>query len=325
MTTLDRREILRGALLFGAGTAASAWPTWLLADGYSAQPAAAPATDAIAARRAQMAAAPVQTLKITDALTMLSGPGGNIVVLNGSDGKFVVDTFVQGAWDKLKAALDALGPAPLKAAIDTHWHFDHADNNAAFRAAGAAVIAHDNTKARMAQRHDIKSLGIVFPASPPEALPTETFGATRAIEANGERIALAYVPPAHTDTDISIHFAKGNVLHLGDLFFNGMYPFIDASTGGNIGGMIAAADGALKFVDARTKIVPGHGPMADRTALTAYRDMLATVRDRVAKLKAAGRTLEETIAARPTADLDGAWGKGFLTPDVFLSIVYGTL
>jgi glyoxylase-like metal-dependent hydrolase (beta-lactamase superfamily II) len=325
MTTLNRREVLRGALLLGAGTGASAWPAWWLAETYAAQPAAAPATDAIAARRAQMAAAPVQALKITDALTMLSGPGGNIVVLNGSDGKIVVDTFVQGAWDKLKAALDAIGPAPLKAAIDTHWHFDHADNNAAFRAAGAAVIAHDNTKTRMAQRHDIKSLGIVFPASPPEALPTETFGARRTIEANGEQIALASVPPAHTDTDISIHFAKADVLHLGDLFFNGMYPFIDASTGGNITGMIAAADGALKFVDARTKVVPGHGPIGDRTALTAYRDMLATVRDRVAKLKAAGRTLEEAMAARPTADLDGAWGKGFLTPDVFLSIVYGTL
>jgi len=324
-TTLGRRAVVRGGLLLAAGTVVSPWPAWLVHDGYAAQPAAAPAKDVMAERRAAMAAAPVQSLQLTDTLTMLSGPGGNIVVLNGNDGKFVVDTFVQGAWEKLKSALDALGPAPIKAAIDTHWHFDHADNNSAFRAAGAAVIAHENTKTRMAQRHDIKSLDLVFPASPPEALPTQTFGDSHRIDANGDEITLSYVPPAHTDTDISIRFARGNVLHLGDLFFNGMYPFIDASTRGNIGGMIAAADATLQQVDARTKIVPGHGPVGDRAALTGYRDMLVSVRDRVAKLKSAGRTLDETIAAKPTADLDGVWGKGFLTPEMFVSIVYSTV
>ena len=324
-TSLDRRTVIRGGLAMAVATATSAWPEWLRADVLARQPAAAPPKDVMAERRAAMAAAPVQSARLTDTLTMLSGPGGNIVVLTGSDGKFVVDTFVQGAWEKLKSALDALGPAPIKAAIDTHWHFDHADNNAAFRAAGAAVIAHENTKTRMAQRHDIKALGLVFPASPPEALPTKTFSATHTIDANGEQIALAYVPPAHTDTDISIRFTKANVLHLGDLFFNGMYPFIDTSTGGNIGGMIAAADVCLALADAGTKIVPGHGPLADRAALTAYRDMMATVRDRVAKLKVAGRTLDETIAAKPTADLDSVWGKGFLTPEMFVSIVYSTI
>jgi glyoxylase-like metal-dependent hydrolase (beta-lactamase superfamily II) len=323
--TLDRRALLRGGLALAAGTVTGAWPAWLGAEGFAAQPAAAPAKDVLAERRAAMAGAPIQALPLTDTLTMLSGPGGNIVVLNGKDGKVVVDTFVQGAWAKLKASLDALGPAPIKAAIDTHWHFDHADNNAPFRAAGAAVIAHENTAKRMSQRHDLTSLGLVFPASPPDALPTQTFKATHTIDANGDQIALAYVPPAHTDTDISIRFAKGNVLHLGDLFFNGMYPFIDVSTGGNIAGMIAAADASLALVDARTKIVPGHGPLADRAALVGYRDMMVTVRDRVAKLKAAGRTADETLAAKPTADLDDVWAKGFLTPDMFVSIVYGTI
>jgi glyoxylase-like metal-dependent hydrolase (beta-lactamase superfamily II) len=272
-----------------------------------------------------MAAAPIQTTRLTDALSMLSGPGGNVVVLNGPDGKVVVDTFVQGAWEKLKHALDAIGPMPLKAAIDTHWHFDHADNNAAFRAGGAAVIAHENTAKRMAERHEVTAINMVIPASPPEALPTVTFKDRHQLDVNGEQITLGYVPPAHTDTDIYIRFAKGNVLHLGDLFFNGMYPFIDASTGGSIGGMIAAADACLKLTDAGTKIVPGHGPLADVAALTTYRDVMVTVRDRVQKLKSAGRTAEETVAAKPTADLDATWGKGFLPPDAFVAIVFATL
>lgn len=305
------------------GALLPAWPGWLVRDGWAAQAAAA--TDQVAAMRASMATAPIETTRLTDSLTMLSGPGGNIAVLNGPDGKVVVDTFVQGAWDRLRQSLDAIGAAPIKTAIDTHWHFDHADNNAAFRAAGAAVIAHENTAKRMAQRHDMKALGMVFPASPPEALPTVTFSDTHRLDANGDQITLGYIPPAHTDTDIYIRFAKGNVLHLGDLFFNGMYPFIDASTGGNIGGMIAAADACLKLTDSGTKIVPGHGPLADVAALTKYRDMMIIVRDRVQKLKAAGRSGEETVAAKPTADLDGVWGKGFLQPDAFVSIVYATL
>ncbi len=289
------------------------------------QQTAAPPADPVAASRAAMAATPIESLTLTDSLTMLSGPGGNVVVLNGRDGKFVVDTFIQGAWDKLKASLDAFGPAPVTAAIDTHWHFDHADNNASFRKAGAAVIAHENTTKRMSQRHELKALGMTFPASAPEALPTQTFKDTHTIDANGDQIRLGYIPPAHTDTDIYIRFSKGNVLHLGDLFFNGMYPFIDATTAGTINGMIAAADTCLALADGSTKIVPGHGPLGDRTALTTYRDMMATVRDRVQKLKAAGRTIDETVAAKPTVDLDATWGKGFLPPDAFVRIVYGTL
>ena len=305
------------------GALLPAWPGWLVKDGWAAQAAAA--TDQVAAMRASMATAPIESTRLTDSLTMLSGPGGNIAVLNGPDGKVVVDTFVQGAWDRLRQSLDAIGAAPIKTAIDTHWHFDHADNNAAFRAAGAAVIAHENTAKRMAQRHDMKALGMVFPASPPEALPTVTFSDTHRLDANGDQITLGYIPPAHTDTDIYIRFSKGNVLHLGDLFFNGMYPFIDASTGGTIGGMIAAADACLKLTDATTRIVPGHGPLGDAAALAKYRDMMVTVRDRVQKLKTAGRTADEVVAAKPTADLDAVWGKGFLPPDAFVSIVYATL
>jgi cyclase len=318
---LTRREMLRGGLAFtGAAFLAPLVPDWIACPLAAQQPAAG--ADPLAQMRAQFGALPIQTTKLGDRLTMLSGPGGNVVVLSGSDGKIVVDTFVQPAWEALNKTMAELGKEPIKALIDTHWHFDHTDNNAQFTKAGAAIVAHENTKTRMSETHQL--LGMKFPASPPEALPTQTFKTTHKIDANGEQIALAYIPPAHTDTDITIRFAKANAIHLGDLFFNGSYPFIDASTGGKINGMIAAADSILKAVDANTKIVPGHGPLGDRAALTKFRDMMVTVRDRVQKLKTAGRTLDEVIAANPSKEFDETWGKGFMDPKNFVSIVYAT-
>jgi cyclase len=319
---LTRREMLRGGLACtGAALLAPLVPDWIAGPLAARQPAAG--ADPLAQMRAQMGALPIQTTKLGDRLTMLSGPGGNVVVLTGSDGKIVVDTFVQPAWEPLNKTMAELGKEPIKALIDTHWHFDHTDNNAEFKKAGAAIIAHENTKTRMSETHQL--LGMKFPASPPEALPTQTFKTTHNIDANGEQIVLAYIPPAHTDTDITIRFAKANAIHLGDLFFNGLYPFIDASTGGKINGMIAAADSILKAVDANTKIVPGHGPLGDQAALTKFRDMMVTIRDRVQKLKTAGQTLDEVIAANPSKEFDETWGKGFMDPKSFIAIVYGTL
>jgi cyclase len=320
---ITRRMLLRGgAAAIGGALVAPLVPAWLARAGASPTQQAA-ANDALAAARKQMGAIPIQSTRLADNLTLLMGPGGNVVVLHGDDGKIAIDTFVEPAWDGLKAALDKLGTAPITAAVNTHWHFDHADNNSSFRKAGAAVIAHDNTKTRLTQSHTL--LGMVFPAASPEALPTRTFASTHKLDANGEQVALGYIPPAHTDTDIYIRFAKADVLHLGDVFFNGMYPFIDASTGGSIGGMIAGSTMALKMAGGRTRIVPGHGPLGDAAALTRYRDMLVTVRDRVQKLKTAGRTVEQVVAANPLADLDATWGQGFLQAKDFLPIVYNTL
>jgi glyoxylase-like metal-dependent hydrolase (beta-lactamase superfamily II) len=273
--------------------------------------------------RANLGATPIETVTLSDNLVMLSGPGGNVVVLNGPDGKVVVDGFVQTAWTNLKGKLDGLGGAPIKTLIDTHWHFDHTDNNENFRQAGAAIVAHDNTRKRMSESHNL--LGMQFTPSPAGALPTETFAASHKMAANGEGLELGYIPPAHTDTDIYIRYTKANVLHLGDVYFNGAYPFIDAGTGGSIGGMIAGADLGLKLSDNGTKIVPGHGPLSDRAALTKYRDVLVTVRDRLQKLKKDGRSVQEMLDAKPTADLDETWGKGFMMPNDFLTIVYNTL
>ena len=318
-----RREVLRvSAVLGGSALLAELFPASLLRAATGQAQQGAPSGDAAANVRAQMGAAPIQVQKLNDKLTLLSGPGGNVVVLNGPDGKIVVDTFVSPAWPKLKESLDGIGNAPLKFVIDTHWHFDHTDNNAPLHAAGASILAHENTKKRMSEPHDLPVFGFHFDASPAEALPQQTFTATHKMQANGETLALQYIPPAHTDTDIYIHFQQGNVIHMGDTFFNGMYPYIDSSTGGKIDGMIAAADKLLPLANNYTRIVPGHGPLGNKGDLAKFRDILVTVRDRVQKLKSAGKSIQEAVAEKPLADLDAAWGKGLLSSDLFVQVAY---
>ncbi len=281
------------------------------------------APDPLAERRAQMGAIPIVSTPLSDSLTMLAGPGGNVIVLNGADGKLLVDTFVQPAWPALKLTLDRMSAAPTKLAINTHWHFDHADNNDNPQKTRTAILAHVNTKKRMSQAHDL--LGMHFAPSPASALPTLTFMDSHRLRMNGETIDIVHIPPAHTDTDAYVFFGRAKVLHMGDVFFNGGYPFIDASTGGSINGQIAGANLGIKLSDTTTKIVPGHGALGDRASLTAYRDMLVAVRDRVLKLKAGGKRLDEVVAAKPTADFDDPWGKGFMSPSDFVSIVYNTV
>jgi glyoxylase-like metal-dependent hydrolase (beta-lactamase superfamily II) len=309
----SRRAFLRTAGLVSGAIALRSFPDgWLHA--FQA--------NALEARRAQSAAAPIETTRLTDTLSLLTGPGGNVLVLHGRDGKILVDGFVRPAWPKLTAALGAISASPIKSLIDTHWHFDHADNNGNARAAGAGVIAHENTRKRLTERHEL--LGMQFEPAPPTELPTQVFASGLTLNANGEQVDLRHVPPAHTDTDVFVFFPKADVLHMGDVFFNGMYPFIDASTGGTIDGMVDAVDVALKRVAGTTRIVPGHGPIGRRGSLEAYRHMLATVRDRVRTAKRAGKSLAEVQAAKPTADFDEAWGKGFMQAADFLAIVYNT-
>src|SRR6266404_1621321 len=320
----SRRGMLRdSAALAGSAFLAHIFPARLLRAspaGY-AQQAPSPA-DLLASMRAKCNAVPMETQKLADNITMFDGPGGSVVVLNGPDGKFVVDTFVAPAWPRLKEALDGLGNTPLKYVIDTHWHFDHTDNNAPLHAAGATVLAHENTKKRMSEPHDLPVFGLHLDPSPAEALPQQTFAASHKLEANGETLALQHLAPAHTDTDIYIHFQKANVIHMGDTSFNGMYPYIDSSTGGTITGMIAAADKILPLAGNYTQIVPGHGPLGNKADLAKFRDMLVTARDRVQKLKSAGKSAQEAVAEKPLADLDPVWGHGMLNSDLYVQVVY---
>jgi cyclase len=332
----SRREMLRGsATLAGSAFLAHLFPARLLrasAAGYR-QPSPSPAA-LLASMRAKFNAVPMETQKLADNVTMFDGPGGAVTVLNGPDGKFVVDTFVAPAWPRLKEALDGLGSAPLKYVIDTHWHFDHTDNNANLHTTGATVLAHENTTKRMSEPHDLPVLyrgadgalaSLHFDPSPAEALPQQTFATSYQLRANGEILALQHIAPAHTDSDIYVHFQNANVISMGDLFFNGMYPYIDPGTDGSIDGMIAAADKILSVADNHTKIVAGHGPLGNRVDLTKSRDMLITSRDRVQKLKSAGKSALEAVAEKPFADLDPVWGKGIINGDQFVQIVYLTL
>jgi cyclase len=322
----SRRSFLQSTAAIGAGALVARYaPSGLI--GVEAAAAIRQATaaqkDPVASMRAQMGSAPIQSTQLGSGLVMLSGPGGNVVVLHGSEGKIVVDSFMQPAWPALKSTLDKLPGGAVKTLIDTHWHLDHTDNNANFQQAGATILAHENTKKRMTESHDL--LGMHFEPFPASALPTETFPDRQLLRANGEEIAMFYVLPAHTDGDIVVQYRNANVVHMGDVFFNGFYPFIDASTGGNIDGMVNGAERALKLVNSRTKVVPGHGPLGDRAALDRYRTMLATIRDTVQKLKSSGQTLEQVKAAKPTAQFDEAWGKGMMKPDDFVALVYNTL
>jgi len=311
-----RREWLKTMAALGAG---SFMNSLIPRAAWQQQP-----QDRTAALRAQIGAVPIRTQQLGENLTLLSGPGGNVVVLHGADGLVMIDTFVAPAWPKLDESLKALG-APVKFVINTHWHFDHTDNNAPLHAGGATVVAHENTKRRMSEPHHLPMLELDFPASPAAALPQRVFADAYTLESSDYHLQLSHVAPAHTDTDVIVRFERSNVLHAGDVFFNGRYPLIDWSTGGRVDGMIAAANRLLDLAAADTKIVPGHGPLATRADLVKYRDMLVTAADRVRKLKASGKSLEESIAAKPFTDLDADWGSGRYKGDDFVTIVYHTL
>lgn len=320
-----RRKILQSAVPVAGGLWLSHFLPARFLSATAQTPAQQPPADAAAGFRAQLGATPIQAQKLADNLTMLSGPGGNVVVLDGPDGKLVVDNFVAPAWAHLKEALDAISKNPVKHAVDTHWHFDHADNNANIRSLGATLIAHENTKKRLSEAHELPVLGLKFPPSPADALPQKIFSETHNLTLNGETVHLLHVAPAHTDTDIMAHFPKANVLQTGDVCFHGRYPYIDGGTGGKIDGMIAANDKILAMIDNNTKVIPGHGPLATKADVQAFRELLVTARDRVSKLKSAGKSAQEAVAAKPFADLEDAWGHGFFNGDVFVQIVYLTL
>jgi cyclase len=326
MKLITRREMLRtAATLAGGALATQFYPANLAHAGAPVLPQQPSAVDPVAASRARYAAVPIQAQPLTDSITLLLGPGGNVVVLNGADGKLVGDTFVMPAWPHFKDALAAIGKAPVKIAIDTHWHFDHSDNNAALHAAGATVVAHVNTKKRMSETNTLPVLNMTIPPSPAAALPQQTFEQSHKLTMNGESVSLVHLPPAHTDSDIYLLFEKANILQAGDVYFNGTYPYIDSGTGGSVSGTIAALTKLLAVADNSTKIVPGHGPLGNKADVMRFREMLSTVRERLQKLKSSGKSVQEAIAAKPIDDLNPVWGNGLNNGDTFIQIAYPAL
>jgi glyoxylase-like metal-dependent hydrolase (beta-lactamase superfamily II) len=267
----------------------------------------------------------VQVTRIADGVAMLTGAGGNLGVSYGEDGAFVIDDQYAPLTEKIRAAVATLTPRPIRFVVNTHWHGDHTGGNENLGQAGVVIVAHENVRRRMSAEQFLEAFNEKVPPAPPKALPIVTFTDAVTFHLNGEELHSFHVAPAHTDGDSIIHFRKADVIHTGDLFFNGMYPFIDVSTGGSLSGMIAAADRLLGLAGEKTRIIPGHGPLADRAALQAYRDMLAAVRDAVAPLVKKGLTLEQVVAAKPTQALDAKWGGGFMKPDTFAKIAYTSL
>lgn len=267
----------------------------------------------------------VKTTHVAGSVYMLSGAGGNIGVSAGEDGVFLIDDQFAPLSDKVKAAVAAISAKPIRFLINTHWHGDHTGGNENFGKAGVVIVAQDNVRTRMAVEQVNELSKKVTPPSPGVALPILTFSESVTLHLNGDTAHVNHMPPAHTDGDSYVVFESTNVVHTGDLFFNGGYPVIDVSAGGGISGMIAAADRLLQAVRPDAKLIPGHGALGTPADLSAFRDMLQTAREHVAALVKAGKTIDETVAARPTADLDERWGKTFVDPERFVRSVYISL
>ena len=272
-----------------------------------------------------MTSVEISTTKITDSLYMLQGQGGNIGLFVGKDGVFMIDDQFAPLSDKIRAAVAEVTDKPVRFLINTHWHFDHTGGNENFGKGGSLIVAHDNVRKRMASKQFIKFFDKELPPSPKAALPVITYSDRASFHINGDTVDVFHVQHAHTDGDSLIRFNKANVLHLGDTFFNGLYPFIDLGSGGSIQGVIAAADVALSIADSKTKIIPGHGPLTDKKGLKAYRDMLVEVHDAVAKLIEQGKSRDEVIAAKPSGQYDEKLGGALIKPEPFVGFVHDSL
>jgi glyoxylase-like metal-dependent hydrolase (beta-lactamase superfamily II) len=302
---------------FIASTSMAAIAAWLVPEHLFAQTG-----NLVEMARKGAAAATIDVQTLRGNVRVLMGAGGNIAVLPGRDGKLLIDAGYAGSRPKIADALARISSDPIKHLINTHWHFDHTDGNEWLHSAGATILAHENTRKHLSTNTRVEGWDFTFPPSPAGALPTEVFSGERNLHLNGSNIALKYYPPAHTDSDISVHFTDADIFHVADTFWNGYYPFIDYSTGGSIDGMIRATEANLAKVTDKTIIVPGHGTIGDKSQLSFYRDLLVSTRHKVATLKRQGKSLDEIVATKPTAAWDAKWGGGFMSPRQFTGLVF---
>lgn len=267
----------------------------------------------------------VKAEKLGDTTWMLTGAGGNIGLSVGEDAVFVIDDQFAPLVPKIKAAIAKITPKPVQFVMNTHFHFDHTGGNEAFGKDGAWIVAHDNVRKRMSTEQVMSFIGARQPSSAKPGLPVITVAGSLSFHINGDEVHAFHVPNAHTDGDLIVHFRKGDVVHMGDVYFNGFYPFIDFGSGGTADGVIAAVDRVLALATDKTKIIPGHGPLASKADLQTYRDLLATVTQRIKKLRAEGRSDAQIRDAKPAADFDARYGGGFIKPDQFVQMMLGAI
>jgi cyclase len=252
----------------------------------------------------------VRSIQLARGVYMLTGSGGNMGISVGDDAAFLVDDQFAPLTPKILAAIAAITPKPVRFVVNTHWHFDHSGGNENLGKTGALLIAHDNVRRRMSTGLFIKALNNQQPPAPKGALPMVTFTETVTFHINGDSLVATHVPPAHTDGDAVVRFIKANVIHMGDVFHNAGLPFVDRSSGGSIDGVIATADMVLGMSDAQTKIIPGHGPLADRARLKAWRDALFSLREQMRAEIIAGKTVDQVLAANMSAAYAKEWPGG---------------
>jgi glyoxylase-like metal-dependent hydrolase (beta-lactamase superfamily II) len=274
------------------------------------------------AASAQEPEAEVRAEPVAGGVHVLYGSGGNIGVSVGPDGVFLVDDQYAVMTPRITEALGRITPQSPRFVLNTHWHGDHTGGNENLAAKGSLIVAHDNVRQRMSTEQFNEFFQRATPASPAGALPVVTFNDSVSFHLNGDEIRGVHVPNAHTDGDVFIHFRKANVIHTGDLVFAGRYPFIDIDSGGSVAGVIAAVDRMLALADDGTRIIPGHGDVTDKAGLAAYREMLVATSKRVRELARAGRTVEEVLAAKPTAQYDDQQTWAFITPERYVRILY---
>ncbi|MEJ2534723.1 MAG: MBL fold metallo-hydrolase [Gammaproteobacteria bacterium] len=266
--------------------------------------------------------AQVESTRLADDLYVLTGRGGALAAFTGEDGVVLVDDQFAPMTPAILAAIREFTDAPLKYVINTHWHFDHTGGNANMAGEGAVIVAHDLVRRRMSTDQLMAFDQREVPAAPPDALPVITFSESVSLHLNGENVRVVHVPGAHTDGDAIVHFPDSKVLHMGDAFWNGSYPRIDYDTGASVYGMMDALRTALALCDGDTRVIPGHGGLADCAGLSASLEMLETTTARAERLYAEGKSLEEMVALQPNADYDASWGLGYIKPDVYLRILY---
>ena len=267
----------------------------------------------------------ITTEKTAGNIFMIQGQGGNIGVCVGDDGVFLVDDQFAPLTEKIKSAIAKISKQKIRFVINTHWHFDHVGGNENLGDAGAAIVAHENVRYRMSTDQVIEFFNTQRPPAPKAALPIITFSRDIRFHLNGEEIYIFHIKNAHTDGDAVVFFKKANVIHTGDIYFSGIYPFIDVSSHGSVDGIINAAKHILSIINDNTKIIPGHGPMSNKAAFADYVVMLEKIRSRVSKHIAGGKTLKDIQALGLSKDFDSVWGDGFLTPDKFIQILYEDL
>ncbi|HIP83276.1 MAG TPA: MBL fold metallo-hydrolase [Desulfocapsa sulfexigens] len=264
----------------------------------------------------------INPVKLTEQIYMLVGKGGNIGIFTGEDGTFMIDDQYAPLTEKIITAIKSIGGDHPKFLLNTHYHGDHTGGNENLGEEGTLIFSHDNVRERLAYGYYLKEFKAKQESLDPDGLPVVTFSDDMSFHINGDTVRAIHVPGAHTDGDSFIIFKSANVIHAGDIFFNGFYPFIDVLHGGSLKGMIDGVDTILSYADEKTKIIPGHGPLGDKQDLTSYRKMLWTVYEILRKLKADGKTAQEAAVAKPLADLDKEWADGLFKSDRWIEMIY---